>query len=106
MRRKGLWRLRHSSARNPDCYRSRNRAVDRTCRACRCQAAQAASCKIHSTVSGQRLGDKYGQSWLFSFVVLLVAAVREDDFSREPARIIRGKKYGHARDVLGLADAA
>jgi hypothetical protein len=34
-------------------------------------------------------------------VVLLVAAVREDDFSREPARIIRGKKYGHARDVLG-----
>src|ERR1700720_1500378 len=39
-------------------------------------------------------------------VVLPVAAVREDDFSREPARIIRGKKYGHARDVLGLADAA
>src|SRR5690349_2893787 len=39
-------------------------------------------------------------------VVLLVAAVREDHFSREPARIIRGKKYGHARDVLGLADAA
>src|SRR4029077_9196012 len=39
-------------------------------------------------------------------VVLLVAAVREDDVSREPARIIRGKKYGHARDVLGLADAA
>src|SRR5579863_6924660 len=39
-------------------------------------------------------------------VVLLVAAVREDDFSREPARIIRGKKYGHARDVLGLAQAA
>src|SRR5260221_6888320 len=38
--------------------------------------------------------------------VLHVAAVREDDFSREPARIIRGKKYGHARDVLGLADAA
>src|ERR1700736_6436939 len=38
--------------------------------------------------------------------VLLVAAIREDGFSREPARIIRGKKYGHARDVLGLADAA
>src|SRR6201993_201135 len=41
-----------------------------------------------------------------SEVVLLVAAIREDDFSREPARIIRGKKYSHARDVLGLADAA
>src|SRR5579864_3146139 len=39
-------------------------------------------------------------------VVLLVAAIREDDFSREPARIIRGKKYSHARDVLRLADAA
>ena len=37
---------------------------------------------------------------------LLVAAAREDDFSREPARIIRGKKYGHARNVLGLAQAA
>src|SRR4029077_6446293 len=37
---------------------------------------------------------------------LLVAAVREDGLSREPARIIRGKKYGHARDVLGLAYAA
>src|SRR4029077_17343837 len=39
-------------------------------------------------------------------VVLHVAAVREDDFSREPARIIRRKKYGHARDVLRLAHAA
>src|SRR5713226_4616893 len=39
-------------------------------------------------------------------VALHVAAVREDQFSREPARIIRGKKYGHACDVLGLADAA
>src|ERR1700719_2521762 len=39
-------------------------------------------------------------------VVLLIAAIREDHFSREPARIIRGKKYGHARDVLWLADAA
>src|ERR1700739_3711677 len=37
---------------------------------------------------------------------LLVAAVREDDFSREPARIIRGKKHGHARNVLGLPQAA
>ncbi len=37
-------------------------------------------------------------------VVLLVAAIREDGFSREPPRIIRSKKYGHARDVLGLAD--
>src|SRR4029077_14543364 len=36
--------------------------------------------------------------------VLLIAAVREDEFSREPARIIRGKKYAHARDVLRLAD--
>src|SRR5579862_1679076 len=44
--------------------------------------------------------------WCSPEGVLLVAAVREDDFSREPARIIRGKKYGHARDVLGLADAA
>src|SRR4029077_9663871 len=44
--------------------------------------------------------------WCSPEVVLLIAAVREDDFSREPARIIRGKKYGHARDVLGLADAA
>jgi hypothetical protein len=35
-----------------------------------------------------------------------VAAIREDGFSREPPSIIRGKKYGHARDVLGLADAA
>src|SRR5579859_7594182 len=66
MRRKGLWRLRHSSARNPDCYRSRNRAVDRTCRACRSQAVQASSCKIRSTVSDQRRGDKYGQSWSLS----------------------------------------
>src|SRR5260370_37971184 len=41
--------------------------VDRACRACRCQAAQAPSCKIRSTVSGQRRGDKYGQSWLSSF---------------------------------------
>src|SRR5690348_6968066 len=39
-------------------------------------------------------------------VVLHVAAVREDDFPGEPARIIRGKKYGHARDVLRLAHAA
>src|SRR5580700_6794516 len=47
------------------------------------------------------------RSWCCSpEVVLLVAAVREDDFSREPARIVRGEKYGHARDVLGLADAA
>src|ERR1700719_1931545 len=122
MRRKGLWRLRHSSARNPARHRWRNREVDRTCRACRCQAAQASSYRVHSTVSGQRRGDRYGQSWPSSFrftvtaprirasyspeVVLLVAAVREDDFSREPARIIRGKKYGHARDVLGLAQAA
>src|ERR1700751_2360219 len=67
MRRKGLWRLRHSSARNPDCYLSRNRSFERTCRACRCQAAQASSCKIRSTVSGQRRGDKYGQSWLSSY---------------------------------------
>src|SRR5579863_3545831 len=37
---------------------------------------------------------------------LLVAAVREHDFPREPARIIRGKKYGYARNVLGLAQAA
>ena len=35
-----------------------------------------------------------------------MAAIREDGFSREPPRIIRAKKYGHARDVLGLADAA
>src|SRR4029077_10671143 len=48
-----------------------------------------------------RIGASYSPE-----VVLLVAAVREDDFSREPARIIRGKKYGHARDVLGLAQAA
>jgi hypothetical protein len=39
--------------------------------------------------------------WCAPEVVLFVAAVREDQFSREPARIIRGKKYGHARDVLG-----
>ena len=39
-------------------------------------------------------------------VALVVPAVREDDFSREPTRIIRGKKYGHPRDVLRLADAA
>src|ERR1700738_2969892 len=38
--------------------------------------------------------------------VVLLAAVREDDFSREPPRIIRGKKCSHARDVLRLADAA
>jgi hypothetical protein len=31
-----------------------------------------------------------------------VAAAREGDFSGEPARIIGGKKDGHARDVLGL----
>src|ERR1700726_1541327 len=65
MRRKGLWRLR-----------SRNRAVDRTCRACRCQAAQAASCKIRSTVPGQRRGDKYGQSWLSAFRLTLTAPIR------------------------------
>src|SRR5258708_33044224 len=132
MRRKGFWQLRHSSARNPARHWWRNRAweVDRTCRACRCQAAQAPSCKIRPTVSGQRRGDKCGQSWPSSFRLtvtapnrtlpnpdpaskfaevsapLLVAAVREDDFSREPARIIRGKKYGHARNVLGLAQAA
>src|ERR1700751_1511052 len=122
MRRKGLWRLRHSLARNPARHRWRNREVDRTCKACRCQAAQASSYRLHSIVSGQRRGDRYGQSWPSSFrftvtaprirasyspeVVLPVAAVRADDFSREPARIIRGKKYGHARDVLGLAQAA
>src|SRR6202023_2082651 len=42
----------------------------------------------------------------YSPEVVLLAAVREDDFSREPPRIIRGKKCSHARDVLGLADAA
>src|ERR1700686_5757395 len=42
----------------------------------------------------------------YSPEVLLVAAVREDDFSREPPRIIRGKKCRHTRDVLRLADAA
>src|ERR1700726_1424152 len=62
MRRKGLWRLR-----------SRNRAVDRTCRACRCQAAQASSCKTRSTVPGQRRGDKYGQSWLSSYRLTVTA---------------------------------
>ena len=95
--------------------------VDRACRACRCQAAQAASCKIRSTDSDPRQGEKYGQSWLSSFrfpvtatrirasyspEVVLLAAVREDDFSREPPRIIRGKKCRHTRDVLRLADAA
>src|SRR3984957_10785594 len=84
-------------------------------------AAQAPSCKIRSTDSDPRRGGKYGQSWHSSFrftvtaprihasyhpEVVLLAAVREDDFSREPPRIIRGKKRGHARDVLGLADAA
>src|SRR5258708_21066829 len=42
----------------------------------------------------------------YSPEVVLLAAVREDDFSREPPRIIRGKKCSHARDVLRLADAA
>src|SRR6266404_6233966 len=75
MRRKGLWRLRHSSARNPECYGWRNRVweVDRACRACRCQAAQASSCKIRSTVPGQRRGDKYGQSWLSSYRLTVTA---------------------------------
>ena len=71
--------------------------ADRTCKACRCQAAQAPSCKIRSTDSNPRRGGKYGQSWLSSFrftvtaprirasyspEVVLLAAVREDDFSR------------------------
>src|ERR1700736_4907780 len=114
MRRKGLWRLRHSSARN------REWEVDRPRKASRCQAARAPSCKIRSTDSDPRRGDKYGQSWPSSFrfavtasrirasyspEVVLVAAVREHDFSREPARIIRGKKCSDARDVLRLADA-
>src|SRR6201987_2470693 len=75
MRRKDLWRLRHSSARNLECYSWRNRAgeLDRTCRACRCQAAQASSCKIRSTVPGQRRGDKYGQSWLSSYRLTVTA---------------------------------
>src|SRR6266403_1917032 len=123
MRRKGFWRLRHSSARNPARHRWRNRGweVDRTCRACRCQAAQASSCRIRSTDSDPRRGGKYGQSWLSSFrltvtaprirasyspEVVLLAAVREDGFSREPPRVIRGKKCRHTRDVLRLADAA
>src|ERR1700747_1814676 len=76
MRRKGLWRFRHSSARNPARHWWRNRAVDRTRKACRCQAAQAASCKIRSTVSGQRRGDKYGQSWLSSFRFTVTAPMR------------------------------
>src|SRR5580704_4933542 len=42
----------------------------------------------------------------YSPEVVLLAAVREDDFSREPPRIIRGKKCRHTRDVLRLADAA
>ena len=41
----------------------------------------------------------------YSPEVVLLAAVREHDFSREPPRIIRGKKCSHARDVLRLADA-
>src|SRR3984893_11276610 len=75
MRRKDLWRLRHSSARNPERYRWRTRAgeLDRTCRACRCQAAQAASCKIRSTVPGRRRGDKYGQSWPSSYRLTVTA---------------------------------
>src|ERR1700746_1092054 len=78
MRRKGLWRLRHSSARNPECYRWRNRGweVDRPRKACRCQAVRAPSCKIRSTVSGQRRGDKYGQSWLSSFRFTVTAPIR------------------------------
>src|ERR1700740_2662872 len=42
----------------------------------------------------------------YSPEVVFLAAVREDGFSREPPRVIRGKKRSHARDVLGLADAA
>src|ERR1700724_845737 len=42
----------------------------------------------------------------YSPEVVLLAAVREDGFSREPPRVIRGKKCRHTRDVLRLADAA
>src|SRR4029077_16429632 len=82
MRRKGLWRFRPSSARNPVRYRWQNRRweVDRTRKACRCQAAQAASCKIRSTVSGQRRGDKYGQSWLSSFRFTVTAPIMRRSF--------------------------
>src|SRR5260370_14517095 len=71
------------------------REVDRACRACRCQAAQASSCKIRSTVPGQRRGDKYGQSWLSSFR-LTVTAPR----IRAWRGHARGKRDGHARDVV------
>src|SRR5260370_33143724 len=53
-----------------------------------------------------RPGRLHASFWCSPRVVLRVAAVRQDDFSRDPPRIIRGKKYGHARDALGLADAA
>src|ERR1700751_3414303 len=93
MRRKGLWRLRHSSARNPDCYLSRNRSFERTCRACRCQAAQASSCKIRSTVSGQRRGDKYGQSWPSSYRSTVTAPA-------DP-RLVRPPSAHHGEAVTG-----
>src|ERR1700736_6943559 len=91
MRRKGLWRLRHSSARNQECYLWRNRGweVDRPRKACRCQAAQAPSCKIRSTVPDQRRGDKYGQSWLSSFRLTVTAPIRAL-LNPDPASTLKG----------------
>src|ERR1700674_2425927 len=53
-----------------------------------------------------RPGRLHASFWCSPRVVLLVAAVCEDGLSREPPRIIRGKKSVLARDVPGLADAA
>ncbi len=76
-----------------------------TCKGCRILSQQ-----IISSVSPRGLRTckhQVGAHFRYSpGVVLLVAAIREDGFSREPPRIIRAKKYGHARDVLGLAYAA
>src|SRR5260370_1996415 len=81
--------------------------VDRACRACRCQAAQASSGKIRSTVSGQRRGDKYGQSWLSSFRLTLTALGMDfsplaDTFNNES--VIDRPVFAVLGDVLvGLA---
>src|ERR1700740_1982942 len=52
------------------------------------------------TVTASRIRASYSPE------VVLLAAVREDGFSREPPRVIRGKKCRHTRNVLRLADAA
>src|SRR4029077_9870146 len=68
---------------------------------CRCQAAQASSCKIRSTVPGQRRGDKYGRSWPSSYR-LTVTAPRIRAFVRPPSAPLGETVAGCCRSVCDI----